>query len=522
VVDTLDKYIQRHKEKADEYLKYKGFKYSKAKELYYTKVNFNDKEIDLRLVLPPNFPIKYPKIYLDDKDLYLKYPHIEKYKNQLGSSLCYIDNFSKDYSYNAKDTIDQTLKATDEYLSTHKSDGDYSSDFFDEFSSYWGDSILHIYPFELSKSIQPIDIIDTTIGKIVTNDIDRVKEYLQPKEHIQKAIYMHFDKHDSIISFDFFGILEAIKTSNLLEQYNEYIKKGIYNIAIFSFSLDSNLIYAGYKIENCPKQLNYKLHKYSVKRLDKEYLFTRGSSDMIKSVATQKHSVAIVGCGSLGGSLAFKLAKNGIQHIKLIDNDLLKNDNIARHICGVNDIGKYKVNALKEFIQKNVPECEIESFVNRGEDIIDQLESSDLVVIAVGHEGRELYNLYSQISSNAKVLTWFEYDYGGHYIFYNSRKESSQIEKIFNNIGLLKPNLDDLLIKKDINCGAFYAPYSAIDAEFTINHVAKFVFKYFIDKDIEEHSLSILLKYDNKIKDEYKEYTQYNTIIRDKHGNIKY
>lgn len=83
-----------------------------------------------------------------------------------------------------------------------------------------------------------------------------------------------------------------------------------------------------------------------------------------------KKRVIIVGCGSVGSLIALELARAGIGRFILVDNDILNLHNLCRHQCGIQDVGKFKVDALKERILNINPIAEVETFA----DIIENLD----------------------------------------------------------------------------------------------------------------------------------------------------
>ena len=64
--------------------------------------------------------------------------------------------------------------------------------------------------------------------------------------------------------------------------------------------------------------------------------------------------VAVIGAGSLGSSVVMHLVRAGIMDITIVDPDRFESANLGRHILGVDDLGKYKTEALKERIQKDL------------------------------------------------------------------------------------------------------------------------------------------------------------------------
>ncbi len=86
--------------------------------------------------------------------------------------------------------------------------------------------------------------------------------------------------------------------------------------------------------------------------------FTRQNRIFNPSDSTIK--IIIVGVGSTGSFLAFTLAKMGIENIKVIDYDKVEEHNIPNQYFRLKDVGKYKVDALKEII-KDFSGVEIET-----------------------------------------------------------------------------------------------------------------------------------------------------------------
>lgn len=64
-----------------------------------------------------------------------------------------------------------------------------------------------------------------------------------------------------------------------------------------------------------------------------------------------KATALIGGCGAIGSQTAVTLARIGINRIIVVDNDILEEHNIYNQIYKRNQIGKSKVEALKEIIE---------------------------------------------------------------------------------------------------------------------------------------------------------------------------
>ena len=71
----------------------------------------------------------------------------------------------------------------------------------------------------------------------------------------------------------------------------------------------------------------------------------------------------IVGLGGLGYPLLVYLANTGVGKIGIVDNDRVEVSNLNRQILfNASDIGKFKVNQAKKFINKISKNIEFEKF----------------------------------------------------------------------------------------------------------------------------------------------------------------
>ena len=100
--------------------------------------------------------------------------------------------------------------------------------------------------------------------------------------------------------------------------------------------------------------------------------------------------VAVVGVGSGGALIAEYLAKSGVEDLVLVDDDLYETHNIVRHICGMDALGRKKVNAVKSHIENRLPNVSIDAVdlnfeLETGEDtelFKSKFEDVDLIVAA--------------------------------------------------------------------------------------------------------------------------------------------
>lgn len=75
--------------------------------------------------------------------------------------------------------------------------------------------------------------------------------------------------------------------------------------------------------------------------------------------ASVKGRVHIIGCGSVGSALAENIARLGVKKFDLWDFDVVEPHNIVNQQFTRNDIGKTKVEAVKEMIESINDEAEV-------------------------------------------------------------------------------------------------------------------------------------------------------------------
>jgi hypothetical protein len=127
------------------------------------------------------------------------------------------------------------------------------------------------------------------------------------------------------------------------------------------------------------------VHRTRVERGDPAWVHGREHNPQLKKL--RQKSVAIVGCGALGGAIARLLVQAGVPKLRLVDGDTLSTANTSRHVLGSGAVGDNKARALGEFLQREFPHISpVESFPVRFQRLDkaqrEQLEGSDLVLSA--------------------------------------------------------------------------------------------------------------------------------------------
>ena len=131
----------------------------------------------------------------------------------------------------------------------------------------------------------------------------------------------------------------------------------------------------------------------------KESLFKRLGHLGIKEELMDK-KVALLGLGSVGSTVAAQLAKAGINNLTIIDPDTLEVHNIIRHLCDLQDLGRFKTDAVKDKLLRINPDLKVTTiasdFVKDHDRIVSQLKNIDLFIISTDTpDSRQLANLAS-------------------------------------------------------------------------------------------------------------------------------
>ena len=116
-------------------------------------------------------------------------------------------------------------------------------------------------------------------------------------------------------------------------------------------------------------------------------LFSRNTGLLESSIMLDKTAV-LIGVGSVGSFAAMELARSGVGRFVLIDTDTLEIHNICRHQCGFEDLGRYKVDAVRDRILNINPHAEVLTYrlpVQRvPKDELKALLGRDTIIIGGG------------------------------------------------------------------------------------------------------------------------------------------
>ena len=137
-------------------------------------------------------------------------------------------------------------------------------------------------------------------------------------------------------------------------------------------------------------------------------LYSRNAGLLEVSALAHKR-VVIVGLGSGGSPVALELARAGVGHFTLIDFDRLELGNISRHVCGVNDLGRYKTLAVRDQLLQKNPYADVTTMELNVNQALSQVEdavgASDLLIVASDND-QSRFNL-NQMSLNTNKVALY-------------------------------------------------------------------------------------------------------------------
>lgn len=139
-------------------------------------------------------------------------------------------------------------------------------------------------------------------------------------------------------------------------------------------------------------------------------------------------SVAVIGVGSGGGFVALTLAMSGVGRFVLIDDDLIEQTNVVRHVADMRYVGKPKVEAVADLIRQRNPNAKVEAIVGKSSEHEDKLDGVDLVVCGVDGE-RAKYEINQECRERGLTCVYagvYERGEGGDVVIIRPNKNSDE------------------------------------------------------------------------------------------------
>lgn len=116
---------------------------------------------------------------------------------------------------------------------------------------------------------------------------------------------------------------------------------------------------------------------------------------LLDPTVMEQKSVLLVGAGSVGSVLAELLVRAGLRHLLIRDKDVVEESNLCRSVYTQSDIGRPKVEALRDRVTTVRSEVQVDArnvdLETVDDDVLrDEIARSDLVIAATDHPSTQL------------------------------------------------------------------------------------------------------------------------------------
>ena len=122
--------------------------------------------------------------------------------------------------------------------------------------------------------------------------------------------------------------------------------------------------------------------------------------------------IGIAGAGGIGSNVALNLVRSGVKALRIVDFDCVEPSNLNRQFFFQDQIGRPKVEALRENLQRIRPEIEVEAFDKAAAKkmLMEGLAGDQLVVSASGVAGGSLDGIHWRRFGRAHIVGDFVSD----------------------------------------------------------------------------------------------------------------
>lgn len=240
------------------------------------------------------------------------------------------------------------------------------------------------------------------------------------------------------------------------------------------------------------------LLRSNVARADPEWIHGRGK-DPRTSILLDR-TIVVIGCGSVGSSIAARLARVGVGHLKLYDHDTLGWPNVGRHELGARSVSHNKAVELAERLKGDFPHLDIIGEPIGAHNLTrlkpEHLRTSDLVIAATGswqaegelnrwhvEEGRSIPFVYGWTENHASA---------GHAVVITGRGGCFRCGVSPTGVAAFQATRwpEGGATLEEPACGNHFQPYGAIELGFVVDLIADTAIETLLDPSIKSgHAL---------------------------------
>lgn len=470
------------------------------------------KSITIFIALPEDFPLILPKLYLSKKDYdWIRYiPHVNTDMN-----ICLYDDeyITVDPDRPGWILIESIRKARKIIEAGIKRED--VSDFLDEFVAYWRDKYHAHDSIILGLSLLSPDA--EIAGEnmqicLLRNPFQGYSYILLSSDDIQaltfiRALEDRGIKGDILRPF-YLGVIEDLKPPffytnislydlirnlfpGLVKPYQSYLDTApSLKVVVFGMRIKRKIVYFGWNIGT----LNTVRSGFRTKSLSQFQVYQTFSRHapvkrfQFDSIARQRllertngrfeverHlKLVFAGLGSIGSNLLQYLYSPQINTLTFVDPDVLKLENVNRHLLGMSFVNYSKVSGLKSYFNDKNPYLEINAIQRSIVSIVKSqptiLNESDYIFIVIGKNNIERYIIGALASGQIRkpvFVLWVEpFLCGGHCLHLNpghTYKFDDDYEEGLYKYNIIDSseykNADNRLLFREAGCQSSYVPY---------------------------------------------------------------
>lgn len=531
------------------YLNTKGYEHSIQGNEFKIKVPLDSLTVEIRAVIPEEFPFILPDFHLIDRLKMGRLAHVSwKPSDPQYADICYTNKNATNINFKDPTAVfSSALDSAIKTLSTCLNDSTTNDEeLYREYMSVWGFFCETSLPILCLADPKPNDFVFLNIysnskrliaaskhNSVNPNSVLSYKNLNLNKSITGKGFLISLECYiplpaplDNLMDWWQQQLAEIPKF--LIEKINhQYHKEKARNFWIILHTVyKGNPFYIGLQFERKPEYQTITLtpptstqdlDKWSViasqiRPISPDVLIPRSGG----STSWQDKHICVIGCGSVGSQVLNLMCTEGIGKLTIVDDDTLGLENIHKHTLSPLYLGTYKSDSLKFDLESRYPFVSIQSERTslKGTNINNVLNwrNFDLIIWVTGNSTIEMkfneYKLQQQLDVPV-IYAWNEpYGVGGHAVLTLPEKPGclacTYIDKstlqlgLYSNLAFLKPG--QKLLSETGGCGYDYIAFSATDAIQTSVQVIRLIQRYF-NNQVEE-SIALSWKGDGHLADQ--------------------
>lgn len=339
------------------------------------------------------------------------------------------------------------------------------------------------YPDQFPRSWTQVYQLLTDSGRL--EEVEALLETERRRDPWIAVVFLYFDAPG--VSY---GLAIASEHDNGRARGHRFVKRPLKHRTMAEFLLAPH---------------NGLLWHCETEHLDSDTLFLRLDCEHMPE--RNQARVLLVGCGSLGGLLADELSRAGVRNITLVDNQVFDSENLCRHILGMEYLGQFKADALKNHLERQMPLMQVLSFpVPLTRFLAHQAPSPndyDLILAMTGESG-PIWTLDSWRNQSTEappmIVGWAEsFGVAGHAALLMDGKTMVNIEQDglrLHNMAQWQPGTVDHL-RAIPGCSGTFQPMGRIKLMHIASMVAEMTLSVIDGQQSTSHVLSRIEKVDN-------------------------